>query len=414
MSSEPSFRSRLPVTLISGFAGAGKTTLIRELLRQAQGRRVAVIVNDQVVEDLAQLERDEPTVKVAASEPGAGLIGLAQGCLCCSLRTELLAAVERLASEGRHDYLLIEASGASGPQPLAELFTFSDERGDGLCDVARLDTLVTVVDAEAFLDDWQSEDELSERSLSLEHDEQRSVADLLAEQVEFANVLVLSKLDRVSAEDAELLEALLHQLNPEARVLRAERGAVPPDALLGTEAFEFEEAEQAAGWIAALRDEPVPPDEEHGLSSFVYRARVPFHPERLWALIGDGDTWQGVLRSKGFFWLATRMAVSGLWSHAGGSASCEGAGPWYAELPESEWPEDADDRAQIREDFAEPWGDRRQELAFLGAELDHERLRALLDSALLTPQEMAQGPEAWARWDDPFPDWSGHEPAPSA
>jgi G3E family GTPase len=414
MSSPHDSRPRLPVTLISGFAGAGKTSLIRQLLRQAGDRRVAVIVNDQVVEDLSQLERAGSALKATPSADTGGLIGLAQGCLCCSLRTELIEAVERLAAEGRHDYLLIESSGASAPQPLAELFTFTDERGDGLCDIAQLDTLVTVVDAEAFLDDWQSEDELSDRQLPLEHDEQRSVSDLLAEQIEFANVIVLSKLDRVSAEDASLIEALLRQLNPEARLLRAEHGAVPAEAVLGTQAFDFEDTEQAAGWIAALRDEPVPPDEEHGLSSFVYRARVPFHPQRLWSLIGDGDTWEGVLRSKGFFWLASRMAVTGLWSHAGGSAACEGAGQWYAELPESEWPEDEDDRAQIREDFAEPWGDRRQELAFLGADLDEERLRELLDAALLSEDELALGPDAWARWEDPFPDWSGHAPAADA
>lgn len=415
MSSEPSNRPRLPVTLISGFVGAGKTTLIRQLLRQAGERRVALIVNDQIVEDVAQLEHARgPALRPAPSEPAGSLISLAQGCLCCSLRTELIEAVERLAVEGQHDYLLIEASGSSAPQPLAELFTFEDERGDGLCHVAQLDTLVTVVDAAAFLDDWQSEDELSERQLPLEHDEQRSVSDLLAAQVEFANVIVLSKLDQVSAEDAQLLEALLHQLNPEATLLRAEQGAVPPEAVLGTQAFEFEDTEQAAGWIAALRDEPVAPDEEHGLSSFVYRARVPFHPQRLWALIGDGDTWQGVLRSKGFFWLASRMAVTGLWSHAGGSAACEGAGQWYAEVPESEWPEDEDDRAQILEDFAEPWGDRRQELVFLGADLDEERLRELLNGALLSAEELALGPDAWASWEDPFPDWSGHEPAQDA
>lgn len=414
MSSEPTSSPRLPVTLISGFVGAGKTTVLRQLLRRAGERRVALIVHDRVVEDVTQLERTAGSaLEPAPSEPAGALVNLAQGCLCCSLRTELIEAVERLASEGRHDYLLIEASGASAPQPLAELFTFTDERGDGLCDVARLDTLVTVVDAEAFLDDWQSEDELSERQLLLEHDEQRSVSDLLAAQVEFANVIVLAKLDRVSAEDARLLEALLHQLNPEARLVRAEHGAIPPEAVLGTEAFDFEDTEQAAGWIAALRDEPVPADGEHGLRSFVYRARVPFHPERLWALIGDADTWQGVLRSKGFFWLASRMAVSGLWSHAGGSAACEGAGEWYAVLPESEWPEDEDDRAQIREDFAEPWGDRRQELVFLGADLDEERLRELLDGALLSAEELALGPDAWARWEDPFPDWSGHEPAGS-
>lgn len=412
MSSEPHSHPPLTVSLISGFVGAGKTSLIKQLLRQAGERHVAVIVNDQIVENLAQLDA-APAPQAVPLPPSESWIPLAQGCLCCSLRTELIAAVQRLASEGRHAYLLIEAAGVSAPQPLAELFSFPDERGDSLSEVARLDTLITVVDAEAFLEDWQSEDELADRQLRLEHDEHRSVSDLLAEQIEFANVIVLAKVDRVSETDASRIEALLRQLNPEARVLRAEHGAVPIEALLGTEAFDFEETEQAAGWIAALRGEPVPPDEEHGLGSFVYRARVPFHPQRLWSLIGDANTWDGVLRSKGFFWLASRMSVTGLWSHAGGSAACEGMGLWYAELPESEWPEDDEDREQIREDFVEPWGDRRQELVFLGADLDESKLRSQLDAALLTEQELALGPDAWASWEDPFPDWSGHEPAPS-
>ena len=376
----------LPVTVISGFAGAGKSALVQHLVAQAGGRHVHVLANEE--------------------------LGAAQGCLCCSLREDLRDEVRRLAEDGHCDYLLIESGAAAEPQPVAELFTFEDEHGESLADVARLDTLVTVVDAESFLSDWQSEDDLRARGAAVDEGDERSVSDLLVEQIEFANVLVLSKLDRVSAEDASLIQALLRQLNPEAQIVAVPQGAVPVDAVMGTGLFDFEQTEQAPGWLAALRGEPAPADEEHGLGSFVYRARVPFHPQRFWDLLSDTATWSGVLRSKGFFWLATRMAVSGLWSHAGGSAMCEAAGSWYAALPPAQWPEEPEQAEQIREDWQEPWGDRRQEIAFMGVELDESVIRAKLDSALLTEQELAGGTSQWAELNDPFPDWPGHEPAP--
>jgi G3E family GTPase len=400
---------KLPVTLVSGFVGAGKTSLLKYLLAHSAGLRPAVIMNDAIVRDASGLDA-APRVQLQESPPRDQLISMPQGCICCSLRDDLLASVRQLAAEGQCDYLLIEASGVTEPQPVAEAFTFEDEHGEGLAEVARLDTLVSVVDAESFLADWQSEDELATRQLALDVDDPRSVSDLLVAQIEFANVLVLSKVDRVSAEHAERIEALLAQLNPSARIVRAEHGELAVAAVVNTGLFDYEEAEQAPGWIAALQGEPAPADEKHGLHSFVYRARVPFHPERFWALIGDADTWTCVLRSKGFFWLASRMDVSGLWSHAGGSAMCEGTGPWYAALPDSEWPDEPEQREQILEDWQEPWGDRRQELVFIGVDLDQDRLRAQLDAALLNEQELAAGPSAWAELVDPFPAWAGHEP----
>jgi G3E family GTPase len=411
MKSAPPPVPLLPVTLLSGFVGAGKTSLLRRLLAEALGLRVAVIVNDSIVAGPAELGAG-PFLAPLETAPEAGpehWITMPRGCICCSLRADLLGAVRKLAATGNYDYLLIESAAATSPVSVAETFAFEDEDGDGLAGVARLDTLVTVVDTESFLDDWQSEDELSARELGPSEDDERPVSDLLAEQVEFANVLVLSKLDQVSEEDAALVEAVLRQLNPAARILRLAPGPLPLDALVNTGLFDFEQTDQGAGWLAALRGEPPQADEAHGLASFVYRAHRPFHPERLWTLLSDAATWDEVLRSKGLFWLATRMDDSGLWSHAGGSVSFDGAGPWYASVPESEWPGGPEEREQILKDFHEPWGDRRQELVFIGVDLDEARLRAQLDSALLNPAELAGGPRAWSTLSDPFPSWGAEE-----
>ena len=405
--------TRLPVTVLSGMLGAGKTTLLNHVLSNRDGLRVAVIVND-----MSEINIDAALVKkgaAALSRVEEKIVEMQNGCICCTLREDLLIEVSRLAAEQRFDYLLIESTGISEPMPVAETFTFEDQTGRSLSEVARLDTMVTVVDAVQFLEDWQSDDDLRARKLALGEDDERTIADLLVEQVEFANVLVIAKADLVEERDADRLEAMLLHLNPEAEVVRAERGRLPIGRILGTGLFAFEKAAQAPGWLKELRGEHIPESVEYGIGSFVYRARRPFHPERFWALLhSEGAVWEGVLRSKGFFWLASRMGLTCSWSQAGGSATCEGAGSWYAVIPRAEWNVDDETEAQIEDDWEEPWADRRQELVFIGVEMDEPGLRLALDAALLDDAEMKQGPDGWRELADPFPQWITESPeAPS-
>ncbi|WP_116474928.1 zinc metallochaperone GTPase ZigA [Zobellella maritima] len=397
-----SHHSRLPVTLLSGFLGAGKTTVLNHILNNRQGLRVAVIVND-----MSEVNIDAATVhqQVALHRGEDRLVEMSNGCICCTLREDLLIEVRRLAEAGRFDCLVIESTGISEPLPVAETFTFADEDGTSLNDLARLDTLVTVVDAVNFLADFNQARSLQEQGENLGEDDERSVTDLLIEQVEFCDLLLVSKTDLVTPAQLAELTAILTQLNPEAEILPIRQGRVDIEKVLCTHRFDFERAARAPGWLQTLRGERSPETDEYGISSFVYHARRPFHPRRFFNFLHRSDQQGKLLRSKGFFWLASRPDFAGQWNQAGGIAYHGGAGLFWQAVPREDWPEDEEGREHIMASWQEPYGDRRQELVFIGQGLNETELRRQLDACLLTEQEMHQGQPGWQQLPDPFPAW---------
>lgn len=394
--------NRLPVTVLSGFLGAGKTTVLSHILNNREGKKVAVIVND-----MSEINIDANMIQneVSFSHHEEKLVEMSNGCICCTLREDLLLEVNKLAQEGKFEYLVIESTGISEPLPVAETFTFADENGVSLSDVARLDTMVTVVDAVNFLKDYDQAKSLQETGESLGDEDERSVADLLVDQVEFADVILISKTDVASKAETERLTAILKSLNTHCEIIPIAQGKVNIDAVLDTKLFDFERAQQAPGWLKEMRGEHVPETEEYGIGSFSYDARRPFNPQKFYNFLHDIQKYGKLLRSKGFFWLATRPRFAGQWSQAGGIARHGFAGLFWKAVPKDRWPEDEDYLDSIEKQWVEPFGDMRQELVFIGQNLDKDAMTSALNACLLDEEEVLQGKEYWGTLQDPFPAW---------